>query len=92
MRCSICDAVIVGNGLCLCGNADVLRERVITLRQQAEAMRAAVECADAYELRDDWRDVLARHGWNENECVAAVFIRKLRRIALATPATPGDAT
>jgi hypothetical protein len=55
-----------------------------TLRQQAEAMRAAVECADAYDLRDDWRDVLARYGWNEDDCVAAVFVRKMRRIAIAS--------
>jgi hypothetical protein len=45
---------------------------------------AAVECADAYELRDDWREVLEKHGWNEAEHVASIFIRKLRREALAS--------
>jgi len=48
-----------------------------------DALLAAVECADAYELRDDWRNVLTRHGWDENEQAASVFIRKLRRAALS---------
>jgi hypothetical protein len=71
---------------------------VAELRQQAEAMRAALECATALHIDAPGREgpdlhPLRAHGWDPRKETGPMFVARLARNALAlTPTTPGDAT